>query len=113
MRIEQPDATAAKGRYLGPRNSPWPVAIGDAHAGIDEPHDHHRKTEVSLVARGEAEAPVEGQSVQLLPGDVLLNQLGGVHALVANSPDYPHFVLHYSGVAGADTRAAKVAAPLD
>ena len=94
MRVEKADPDAAKGWYLGPWNSGLPAAIGYAHTAIDEPHLHQRTTEIYLVARGAADVRVEGETVRLEPGDVLVVEPGEAHTLLGCSPDYFHFVLH-------------------
>ena len=108
MRVAKAGPDAAKGWYLGPWNSELPAAIGCAHTAIDEPHLHQHTTEIYLVVRGEAEARVEGETVRLDPGDVLVVEPGEAHTMLTCSPDYFHFVLHLPGLPPEEARADKV-----
>jgi mannose-6-phosphate isomerase-like protein (cupin superfamily) len=108
VRIERAGAGSAKGWYLGPWNADLPVAVGYAHVAIDEPHLHPRTTEIYLVARGEAEARVERETVHLRPGDVLVVEPGEAHTILASSPDYLHFVVHAPALPPDEARADKV-----
>ena len=111
MRIERADPAARKGWYAGPWNLDLGVAVGYATEGIDEPHLHVRTTEIYLVARGWAEARVEGETVRLGAGDALVVEPGEAHTFVASSADYLHFVVHVPGLSAAEARADKVVVP--
>src|SRR3954452_10841988 len=69
-------------------------AIGFANAGIDEPHYHRELLEIYLVARGSSTMIVDGETVELRAGDVIVIEPGEAHTFTASSPDYFHFVLH-------------------
>jgi len=94
MRLEKADYRTAKGWYLGWWNSSLQVALGYAHAGIDEPHQHSRLTEVYLVARGTCKVRIECETLELAAGDVLVIEPGEAHTFLEYSNDYFHFVLH-------------------
>lgn len=91
---------AIKGWFAGPWDSGIPVAIGYANAGIDEPHYHAEMYEVYLVARGRSTAVVDGQTVVLDAGSVLIVEPGEVHTFIESTPDYCHFVVHAPVVKG-------------
>ena len=94
------DNAATKGWFTGPWDSPLPVPVGYARAGVNEPHVHQRMYEVYLVATGHGTAVVDGKHVDLKPGDMLTIEPGEVHAFIANSDDYSHFVIQTPYVAG-------------
>lgn len=75
-------------------------AIGFANEGVDEPHHHRRLYEVYLVARGSSTLIVDGQSISLGAGDVIVVEPGETHTFVQSSPDYFHFVLHCPRIQG-------------
>ncbi|UCC62315.1 MAG: cupin domain-containing protein [Anaerolineae bacterium] len=83
----------AKGWYTELSHPSLP-AIGFANQGIDEWHFHRQLYEVYLVARGRSTAIVDGTSVTLNAGDVLVVKPGEVHTFVKSTADYFHFVLH-------------------
>ena len=83
-----------KGWLAGPWESSLPISIGYASEGIDEPHLHPTITEVYLVARGTSQLRVGRETVELVPGSVVIVDPGEPHTFLASSPDYMHFVLH-------------------
>jgi uncharacterized protein YjlB len=97
----------AKGWFAGPWDSELAVSLGYANEGVDEPHVHTRITEIYLVARGSASIRIEGATVELAAGDVLILEPGEAHTFLASSPDYLHFVVHTPGLAGAEAAAEK------
>jgi quercetin dioxygenase-like cupin family protein len=97
----------AKGWSLGPWNTNLPVAVGDASAGVDEPHRHRRITEIYLVASGTAEIRVGAETIVLAPHDVLVVVPGEAHTFLASSHDYFHFVLHVPALPPAEAAADK------
>lgn len=107
MRIEHADPLQAKGWYLGAWNSPLPVAVGYAHQGIDEPHEHSEITEIYLVARGTVEIRVEKETIALAAGDMIVIEPHEAHTFLRSSPDYLHFVIHTPTLAGEAARAEK------
>ncbi len=107
MRIERANYSQDKGWYLGPWNSQLDLAIGYAHAGIDEPHLHTQVREVYLIARGSCSVCVEQETVHLMAGDVLIIEPGEAHTFLDYSNDYFHFVLHTPGLSGEQARAEK------
>ncbi len=111
MRLERADPAVAKGWYAGPWNSPLTVSVGYANAGIDDPHVHTRVTEVYLVARGTAELRIEGDTVRLAVGDMVVVEPGEAHTFLTSSPEYFHFVLHVPGLPAAEARAERAAVP--
>ena len=111
MRIEHADPAARKGWYAGPWNSDPSVAVGYATEGIDEPHLHLRLTEIYLVARGWAEARVEGETVRVGAGDALVLEPVEAHTFLASSEDYLHFVVHVPGLSAVEAQADKVPVP--
>ncbi len=94
------DGQAVKGWFAGPWNSGLPVAVGYANAGVDERHYHAEMYEVYLVAQGKSTAIVDGQTVMLEAGGVLIVEPGEVHTFVESTPDYYHFVIHTPFVKG-------------
>ena len=98
MRIEKADPQKMKGWFLGPWNSGLDIAVGYANQGIDEPHIHHRITEIYLIARGEAQIRINGQTITIREGDMLLVEPGEAHTFLSNSPDYYHLVIHTPGL---------------
>ncbi len=107
MHIERAKYTKGKGWYLGPWNSQMDIAIGYAHAGIDEPHLHARVHEVYLVAQGRSTVRVEQQTIELKAGDLLVIEPGEAHTFLDYSNDYFHFVIHTPGMEGEAVRAEK------
>jgi mannose-6-phosphate isomerase-like protein (cupin superfamily) len=103
------DLEVAKGWCFGPWNSELAISVGYANQAIDEPHLHHRITEIYLVARGTAEIRVERETVALRPGDLIVIEPGEAHTFLPSSPDYHHFVIHTPGLTGDDSRADKMA----
>jgi mannose-6-phosphate isomerase-like protein (cupin superfamily) len=108
MRVLHSDASVPKGWHLGPWNAGLSIAIGYAHAAIDEPHLHRRITEVYLVARGTATACVSERRVYLAMGDVLVVEPGEAHTFIDSSPDYLHFVVHTPGLPAEEAHHDKV-----
>jgi mannose-6-phosphate isomerase-like protein (cupin superfamily) len=82
-----------KGWFVGPWNSPVPIAVGWADRGVDLPHRHDTMCEVYLVARGESTALVAGRRVDLVPGSMLVVEPGEAHTFLSSSDDYLHFVV--------------------
>lgn len=105
MRRERIDPQSQKGWSLGQWNSGLAVAVGWATAGIDAPHQHARMTEIYLVARGTATARVEGETVGLKAGDLLIVEPGEAHTFLDSSDDYWHFVVHTPALPPAEARA--------
>ena len=93
------ESKPAKGWYSALFHSSLP-AIGFANQGIDERHCHHELYEVYLVARGSSTIMVNGTSISLSAGDVIVVEPGEVHTFVENTPDYFHFVLHCPPIRG-------------
>jgi quercetin dioxygenase-like cupin family protein len=111
MRVHHADALALKGWYFGPWNSDAPISVGYANEGINEPHLHTRITEIYMVARGTSTMRVEGETITLEAGDIIVVEPGEAHTFVCSSPDYFHFVLHSPGLADEEARAEKQAVP--
>ncbi len=111
MRLERADPEVAKGWYAGPWNSTLTVSIGYANEGIDDPHAHTRLTEIYLVARGTGEMRIEGETVRLAAGDMLVVEPGEAHTFLSSSPEYFHFVLHVPGLPPEEARADRAAVP--
>jgi mannose-6-phosphate isomerase-like protein (cupin superfamily) len=109
MRIEQADTERAKGWYLGPWDGDLDLSVGYANQGVDEPHLHRRMTEIYMMARGTAEMRVEGQTVSLGEGQVIVIEPGEAHTFLSSSPDHFHFVIQWPGLHGEAARADKVA----
>jgi mannose-6-phosphate isomerase-like protein (cupin superfamily) len=107
VRVERVSYREDKGWYLGQWNSDLDLAIGYAHAGIDEPHLHAQVPEVYLVARGSCSVRIERETVRLQAGDVLVIEPGEAHTFLEYSNDYFHFVIHTPGLAGQQARAEK------
>jgi quercetin dioxygenase-like cupin family protein len=85
-----------------------PVGVGYAFEGIDEPHFHPTLTEMYLVARGTSLLRVNFETVELVPGSVVIVEPGEPHTFLASSPDYLHFVLHIASN-GSNIDTGKVA----
>ena len=83
-----------KGWLAGPWDSSLPVSIGYASEGVDEPHLHPTLTEVYMVARGTSQLRVGLETLELVPGSVVIVDPGEPHTFLISSPDYMHFVLH-------------------
>ncbi len=107
MRIERADPNASKGWYVGHWNSDLPVSVGYANEGIDEPHVHHRITEIYLVARGTSEMRVDQETVTLEAGDVIVIEPGEAHTFLSSSPEYFHFVVHVPGLSSEEAQVEK------
>jgi quercetin dioxygenase-like cupin family protein len=95
---ETPDD--GKGWFVGPWNSPVPIAVGWADRGVDHPHRHDEMCEIYLVARGESTAIVAGRRIELAPGSMLVVEPGEPHTFVNSSNDYLHFVVQAPFVKG-------------
>jgi len=89
-----------KGWFVGPWNSPVPVAVGYANEGIDLRHYHEQMYEVYLVARGHSTAVVNDQTIALKAGDLLVIEPGETHTFIESSAEYLHFVIHTPFVPG-------------
>jgi mannose-6-phosphate isomerase-like protein (cupin superfamily) len=96
-----------KGWYAGPWNSDLPISIGYANAGIDEPHLHRRITEIYLITTGSSVIRVEGETITLSTGDMLIVEPGEAHTFLSSSSDYFHFVIHIPGISGEEARSEK------
>jgi mannose-6-phosphate isomerase-like protein (cupin superfamily) len=99
--------SAGKGWLAGPWDSDLPVSIGFAREGVDEPHLHTQLTEIYLVARGRSTVRVEGDTVELHEGDVLIVEPGEAHTFLSCTDTYLHFVVHAPGRAGDEARRDK------
>ena len=115
MQIHHPQPPAPgygqKGWYVGTWNGTFPFPVGYAEAGIDDPHVHTRVTEVFLIARGRAELRVEGETVTVRQGDMVVVEPGEAHTFLSSTPDYLHFVIHLPTDPGGTTQAGKSAVP--
>jgi mannose-6-phosphate isomerase-like protein (cupin superfamily) len=111
MRIERTNPTADKGWYAGHWNSDLTISVGYANKGIDEPHVHHRITEIYLVARGTSEMRVEQKTVFLEDGDMIIIEPGEAHTFLSSSPEYLHFVIHVPGLPAEEVRAERSSVP--
>ncbi|MBX3016021.1 MAG: cupin domain-containing protein [Caldilineaceae bacterium] len=100
MHHHQSPTDQAKGWLVGPWNSLVPVPIGYANTGIADCHYHQQMYEIYLVARGTTKALVDGHSVTLAAGDVLVIEPGEVHTFVESSADYFHFVVQTPFIVG-------------
>jgi quercetin dioxygenase-like cupin family protein len=89
-----------KGWYLGPWDSGVPIPIGYANTGVNEPHYHTQMHEIYLVARGESTVVVNDEMVTLQSGQILVVEPGEVHAFIASSVDYFHFVIQTPFIEG-------------
>jgi mannose-6-phosphate isomerase-like protein (cupin superfamily) len=89
-----------KGWFVGPWNSPVPVAVGWADRGVDLPHRHEEMNEIYLVARGQSVAVVDGREIPLAAGDMLVVEPGEEHTFRSSSADYLHFVVQTPFVRG-------------
>ena len=86
---------SAKGWFVGPWNSPVPVAVGFATAGINEKHYHADTYEIYLVARGTSVALVNDTEVRLSTGDMLVVEPHEIYDIREDLlPYYMHFVIH-------------------
>ncbi len=97
-----------KGWFTGPWDSNLAISIGYANSAIDESHKHTRITEIYLVGRGIAEMRVEGETLHLEAGDVVVVEPGEAHTFLSSSPDYFHFVVHSPGLAGKEVVEEKI-----
>ena len=111
MRIEKADPDVAKGWYLGPWNSELNISLGFANQGVDEPHLHRKMTEIYFMAQGSVEMRVEGTTVRLAPGDIIVIEPGEAHTFLMGSPDHFHFVIQTPGLFGEQAREDKIAVP--
>ena len=116
MKIHHPPAPAPgygdKGWYVGTWNGSFPFPVGYAEIGIDDPHVHTRVTEVFLIARGQAELRVEGETFTVRAGDMVVVEPGDAHTFLSSSSDYFHFVFHYPGLSSQDEiRSERQAVP--
>jgi mannose-6-phosphate isomerase-like protein (cupin superfamily) len=102
---------AAKGWLVGPWDSDLAASVGFARSGLDEPHLHTQIAEIYLVARGSATVRLEGETVELHEGDVLIVEPGEAHTFLSSSDDYLHFVVHVPGLAGEEARRDKRLVP--
>jgi glyoxylate utilization-related uncharacterized protein len=68
-----------KGWFVGPWNSRVSVAVGYSDRGIDETHSQDEMSEMYLVARGTSTALVDGETVMLQAGDLLVVEPGETH----------------------------------
>jgi quercetin dioxygenase-like cupin family protein len=94
------DRKLAKGWFVGPWNSPVPIPIGYANAGINEKHYHAEMYEIYLIGQGRSTAVVNDQVVELESGDMLVVEPHEAHTFVTSSDDYWHFVIHVPFVQG-------------
>ena len=108
MRIEKSRSDVAKSWYFGPWNSDSTIAVGYANEGVNEPHYHLRKTEIYLIARGEAVMQVNDRIATLGAGDVIVIEPGEVHTFLSSSPDHFHFVVQTPDTEGDAAAADKV-----
>lgn len=106
MRLLSSPSGQAKGWLIGPWNSPVPLPVGYANEGIADCHYHQQMYEIYLVARGAGTALVDGKSIALTAGNVLVVEPGEVHTFTESSDDYFHFVVQTPFVPG-----DKVSAP--
>jgi mannose-6-phosphate isomerase-like protein (cupin superfamily) len=102
---------ATKGWLAGPWDSDLAVSIGFANEGADEPHVHSRITEIYLVARGTCSVRIEGETIELNAGDVLILAPGEAHTFLSGSDDYLHFVVHTPGLTGDEAQREKQLVP--
>jgi quercetin dioxygenase-like cupin family protein len=93
------DRNKPKGWFVGPLNSHVPVPVGYANQGINELHYHSQMYEIYLVAKGTSTALVNGETVTLQPGDILIVEPHEIHTFTQSSPDYLHFVVQAPFVA--------------
>jgi quercetin dioxygenase-like cupin family protein len=98
--IKQSIESVGKGWFVGPWNSAVPVAVGFSDRGLDDPHIHDEMFELYLVASGSSTAIVDGRTVALAAGDLLVVEPGEQHTFTANSDDYRHFVIQAPFVHG-------------
>jgi mannose-6-phosphate isomerase-like protein (cupin superfamily) len=94
--------TAATGWIGGAWNWDLPISIGYATESVDEPHRHRQQTEIYLVAAGSAIAVIDGVTVPLSAGDVLVVEPQEVRTFTSSSRDYRCFVLHTGGDGSSD-----------
>jgi mannose-6-phosphate isomerase-like protein (cupin superfamily) len=95
-RAQQPE----QGWYVGPWNSKLTISIGYADHGVDEPHFHQTMSEIYLIGSGTAEIRVEGNTILLAAGDVIVVEPGEAHTFLSSSPDFSHFVIQTPGLIG-------------
>lgn len=94
------DEKREKGWFLGPWNSAVPVPVGYAHSGLNERHYHEQMHEIYLVARGQCTAVVNGESIVLKAGQILVVEPGEIHTFSDSTDDYLHFVIQAPFLAG-------------
>jgi mannose-6-phosphate isomerase-like protein (cupin superfamily) len=111
MQLKHANSQSAKGWYAGPWDRSFPLPVGYAHAGIDDPHLHRRMTEVYLIARGTAEVRVEQETISVEAGDMLVVEPGEAHTFLATSPEYFHFVIQMPGLSSEEIRAERLTVP--
>lgn len=98
--INQSIEPAGKGWFVGPWNSAVPVAVGFSDRGLNDPHTHDEMFELYLVAHGSSIAVVDGRTVALAAGDVLVVEPGEQHTFTASSDEYRHFVIQTPFIQG-------------
>lgn len=113
MRVARTDATVPKGWWIGSWNSYLPIALGFATTGINEPHLHRTVTEIYLVACGTSRLQVDGKTMELFAGDMVVVEPGETHAFLGSSTDYLHFVIHAPSLSAEEMRADRLAVPGD
>jgi quercetin dioxygenase-like cupin family protein len=94
------DPKTSKGWFIGPWDSDLPIPVGFANAGVNEKHVHQKMYEVYLIANGHSTAVVNGKSIKLKTGDMLIVEPGEVHTFINNSRNYFHFVLNTPFIKG-------------
>ena len=94
------DEKQEKGWFLGPWNSVVPVPLGYAHSGVNERRYHEQMHEIYLVARGQCTAVVNGESIALKSGQILVVEPGEIHTFSDSTDDYLHFVIQAPFLAG-------------
>ena len=67
---------------------------------MNQPHRHDQMWEIYLVARGESVALVDGRTVHLGAGDMMVVEPGEAHTFVSSTDDYLHFVVQAPFVTG-------------
>ena len=100
--------TEATGWLGGEWNWGLPIAIGYATEAVDAPHRHRQQTEIYLVAAGAAIAVIDGVTVPLSAGDVLVVEPHEVRTFTSSSDDYRCFVLHAGGDGSDDKELVSV-----
>jgi mannose-6-phosphate isomerase-like protein (cupin superfamily) len=111
MRVERVTRANAKEWWAGAWNSHLPIAVGYATAAIDDPHLHHRVTEIYLVATGSSTLRIEQDSVKLGPGDMAIVDPGEAHTFTESTADYLHFVIHSPSLPAVEHQQERIAVP--